>query len=319
MNEVVFPGTLQDALLSSSVRPGDRLLLKGGTYKGNWYIAVGGTADKPVTIRPYGNEVVVIDGSIEFAAPYVHICDMEITDSNPDRYQTTKGITMGQVGCWIIGCHIHDLHYNGVEWFSSGVGGVVECWIHDNGMYYADDSGHGHGIYTHNHNGGARFIARNLFGNSIGAYAFQIYSGGDNYLRDYTVEDNVIAGDPVHCGGGLGLVDYVCQRNILYGGFWNQGRYSSQPNQRGLIQDNLFINLAAYSVQGGYVDLVEKNNLVWGGTVEWNWDERPVDGYIIEPMPARWSKFIPFTLSERWAGIQCTLTDGAFTAAMVDK
>lgn len=113
-------------------------------------------------------------------------------------------------------------------------------------------------------------------------------------------------------------MDYICQRNVLFGGYWNQGRYSSQPNERGLIQDNWFINLSDYSVQHGYIDLIELNNHVWGGTVEWNWDERPRAGYIIEPMPAAWSRFIPFSLSERWAGIQCTLADGVFSAAMVD-
>ena len=42
---------------------GDTLYLRGGTYYEHVYCSAAGTADKPITLRSYPNEVAVIDGS----------------------------------------------------------------------------------------------------------------------------------------------------------------------------------------------------------------------------------------------------------------
>jgi len=306
------PIKFEDVIRSKNILPGDVLYLRGGTYKGYWELNIGGIDGAPVTIKPYNKEPVIIDGGLTYLKPYVEIYDLEFTDSDPDTTVITKSISMGQPGCWLIGCEIHGLHNSGVNFMGSGIGGVVECWIYENGYYDLEAVGHGHSIYTHNHLGGARLIARNLLNNSLGKYTIHIYSG-DNYLRDYTCEDNVIYGDPVHTGGGLGLVNFVYQRNIQFQDYAQMGRYSVQPNDTGLIQDNLFIQLYNYSVQSGWIDLVEQNNTVWDG--------EPADrlGYTLDKAPASWSKFIPFSLSERWSGIQADLVDGVFSAVMVER
>jgi len=46
------------------LRPGDTLCLRGGTYFENVYCAVAGTKEKPITIRAYPGERVIIDGGI---------------------------------------------------------------------------------------------------------------------------------------------------------------------------------------------------------------------------------------------------------------
>lgn len=308
------PIKLNQVLLSSKVIPGDTLSLRGGTYAGNWIANIGGTSDAPVVIKPYNLEPVVIDGTFTFGAPHLRVMDLEFTNSNPDRTDWDSGITMHPTGSWLIGCDIHDMHSDGVNWMNSGIGGVVECRISNCGSLAPDGPPHyGHAIYTHNHNGGARLIARNLLLNQIGRYTIHIYSAGNNYLRDYTVEDNVIWGDPVQAGGGLGLVNYIYQRNIQHGDYCQQGRYSSQPNNGGLIQNNLFIGLSDYSVQDGFLSLTEQNNTVWGG------EPSNRAGYAVEVAPANWSQLIPFTLSERWAGIQCSIVDSVFNAEIVTK
>lgn len=307
---ITDPVKLSAALVSPNVIPGDVLYLRSGTYAGDFTINIGGSSEASVTIKPYNNEPVIIDGGLMFAKPYVRIQDVEITNSNPDRtLWIDPGIQMHQVGCELIGCYIHDLHNNGVTWQGNGTGQIVECLIYNNGSN--DGTSYGHGIYTHNDTGGARKIARNLFLNSIGRYSIHIYSAGNNYLRDYTVEDNVIFGDPVICGGGLGLRDYVYQGNIQSGDYCYQGRYSSQPNDGGLIQNNLFIDLSEYSVQDGFLNLTETGNTVWGG------EPASRAGYTVAAKPANWSQFIPFTLSERWAGIQCSIVDSVFSAEIV--
>lgn len=54
--------TINHALRQLS--PGDTLYLRGGTYFENVYCAVAGTAEKPITIRSYTGERVVIDGGL---------------------------------------------------------------------------------------------------------------------------------------------------------------------------------------------------------------------------------------------------------------
>lgn len=308
------PIKLEQVLQSNKVVPGDTLYLRGGIYTGNWIANIGGTLEAPVIIKPYNLEPVIIDGVFTFGRPHLRVMDIEFTNYNTDRTLWDSGITMHPQGSWLIGCDIHDMHSDGVNWMNSGVGGVVECRIENCGSLNPDGPPHyGHAIYTHNNAGGARLIARNLLLNSMGRYTIHIYSASSNYLRDYTCEDNVIWGDPVHTGGGAGLVNFVYQRNIQYSEYAQMGRYSGQPNNGGLIQDNLFIDLSAYSVQSGWVDLTETNNTVWGG--------EPADraGYTVEQMPFNWSQFIPFTLSERWSGIQCSIVNSVFNAVIVNK
>ena len=290
-----------DVINSKKVLPGDTLLLRGGTYKGYWTLNIGGTKDAPVTIQPYQNEPVVIDGGLTLAKPHLKIMDMEITDSNPDRTVMTDSITMNYPGCWIIGCHIHDLRNSGVNWFGSGVGGIVECWIYENG-FTLDGVEVAHGIYSHNADGGARLIARNLFGNQRGKYTIHLYSGGDNYLNDFTCEDNVIFGDAVHTGGGYGLENFIYRRNIQCGDYCQHGRYTKDygQNNGAQITDNLFVGLAGYSINADslqpWLNLTESGNTVWsvGGYNE------PSNraGYTVEETPTTWSRFVPFTLSE---------------------
>lgn len=309
------PITLASVLDSSHVLPGDTLLLREGTYTGDWVINIGGSDELPVIIKPYNGESVTIDGTLTFGKPNVHIYDLEITSSDPDTSIIDTSITMNYKDCWLIGCYIHALHGSGVNWMGSGVGRIAECWIEENG-YYIGAEGHGHGIYSHNHAGGTREIIRNLFGNSRGKYTIHIYSGGSNYLKDFVCQDNVIFGDPVHTGGGLGLIDFLYQRNIQYGDYCQQGRYGySHQNINGQILDNLFFNLSSYSVNADctyeWSNLTESGNEVYGG------EPSSRAGYNWQAYPQNWSQFIPFSLSERWSGIQASITNGVFDASIV--
>lgn len=309
------PIRFEKVINSSRVIPGDVLHLRGGIYKGYWKLNIGGTKEQPVIIKSYNKEKVTIDGSLTFARDYLRIQDVEITDSNPDRTQITDGISMNVRGCELIGCFIHDLHNSGANWFGPE-GRITECFIKDNGYIDTDKLGHGHAIYSHNHQGGTHWIERNLLGDQYGKYSIHLYSGGANYLKDFSCIDNVIFGNPVHTGGGLGLIDFLYQGNIQFGDYCQQGRYGyDHQNQNGQILDNLFIRLTSYTVNQDcnleWLNLIESGNTVWNG--------QPSNraGYTVEPEPRSWSKFIPFTLSERWSGIQVMLQDGVFDAKVL--
>ena len=306
------PTQFYKAIVSGNVIPGDTLYLRGGTYRGDWVLDIYGTAEAPITINPYNGEPVTIDGTFDFGtSEHVKVLDVNFTNSNPDRTLWDTGITMNNAGDWLIGCDIYDMHSDGVNWFGSGIGGVVECRISNCGSEapsYVNDWGHG--IYTHNNGGGLRTIARNLILPQIGRYGIHIYSESANYLRDYLVEDNVNL-HPVHTGGGQGLTNFVYQNNVSSGVYEQHGRYSQQANNTATIQNNILIGLSNYYVESGWVLLTETGNTVWNGEP----DERI--GYTLEAMPENWSRLIPFTMSNRWSGIQCNIVNSVFSAEII--
>ena len=52
----------------STLKPGDTLYLRGGTYYENLNLTLSGTAEAPITIRAFPGEVPTIDGGYrEFA------------------------------------------------------------------------------------------------------------------------------------------------------------------------------------------------------------------------------------------------------------
>lgn len=313
---ITDPIRLENVLSSIKVIPGDTLFLRAGTYAGHWNIKIGGTEALPVSIRPYQNETVIIDGSLTFDAPHVKVYDFEIMDSNPDRTAVTPGITFNKPGCGLYGCLIHDLHSNGVNWFGEGPGEVAECVILNNGYKDAQGNNYAHAIYTHNNVGGLKTIARNVFFDSMGAYTIHVYSGGANYLKDYLIEDNLVCGDPVHTGGGLGLLDFTYRRNWQYGDYCQHGRYSgAYQNQNGDISNNVFIGLSSYSVNADcdfdWLNLVESDNQVYGGKP----DNRA--GYTYQAQPATLVQIVPFTHSARWlASLAIFNRDSAETVAV---
>jgi len=289
------PVKFNNAIISTRVIPGDVLELRGGTYSGDYVSSLFGLVDSPITIKPYNNERVIIDGSIDIGTS-VTLRDLELTDSRQNRTLRTLSMTMNGAGHSLIGCVIHDMHSSSVNWFGSGVGKIIECVMYNNG-YTLDGFGHGHGIYTHNTNGGSRLIARNLVSPQLGKYTLHIYSSASNYQRDYTVENNVFYG-PVHTGGGRGLIDHVYRNNVHFWGWSQLGRYSLLPNINGLIENNLFIKQSSVTVNADSPDpwqnLTQQNNVVWNVPVH--------PGYTEEAEPASWHRWIPFTESGRWSG-----------------
>lgn len=293
------PVTLTQALASTRIIAGDILYLADGTYTGDYVVntEINGSVDNPIIIKPRNIGKVKIDGSIVVAGTYINIYDIDFTNSKLNRVGADSGIYCSTVGFGLFGCTISNLRNSGVSWFGSGVGNICENLILLNGYRLEDGSGHGHGIYSHNNGGGLRTIARNIFFDQLGSYAFQIYSGGENYLKDYNVQQNIIHGDPAHTGGGLGLINFLYENNIQFSDYCQQGRYSPDgSNDNGIIRNNTFIDMNSYYVNPSWSNLTEENNIVYGG--------EPADriGYTLTEKPANKTWFIPYTKSERWVG-----------------
>src|SRR5438105_4550939 len=59
------PWNLATALnATSQVQPGDRVWIRGGTYKGTFVCRLMGSAAAPIIVRNYQNERVILDGSL---------------------------------------------------------------------------------------------------------------------------------------------------------------------------------------------------------------------------------------------------------------
>lgn len=297
---VLNPVSFANLLLSHNIIPGDTLLLRAGTYSGDYVLPyIAGTEALPITIKPYNGETVIFDGSLT-VGNYVRLYDLNFTDARIDRHIYTPGIYATGLGFHMHGCIVSDIHNSGLSWYGYGVGEVSENIFLNNGGRNGDESGHGHALYTHNAAGGAHLIARNLFFDQFGTYALHIYSAGSNGLKDYTVEDNITCGQPTHTGGGLGLTDFIYRRNIQYGSYIQQGRYSgSHKNINGQIKDNVTFDLVSYSVNADctyeWENLVESGNIAYGG------EPSNRAGYVVVSNPAVWTRVIPFSKSERWA------------------
>jgi hypothetical protein len=308
-----------EALNSSRIYAGDTLLLKDGTYTGNWVVKWSGTQAAPITIKPLHPGMVTIDGSLIMGA-WQTWRDLDFTDSGADRTISTPGITMNYAGCQLIGCYVHDLRSSGVSWFGSGVGAVKECRFKNNGFLH-DGSGAGHAIYTHNNGGGLREISRNLFEYQMGAYTIHIYSeptsSSPNYLRDYWVNDNLILQWPVHCGGGKGLKNLLFENNIHLEFYCQIGRYNvdGYPDD-GIIRNNTWIGINGLTIHDWELGEFTISGNIANTDLAPSPAFSPAPGIVYGPTPANYSVTIPFTESVRWSGMTGTLAGGVYTAQM---
>lgn len=303
---------LTTALNSKSTNPGDTLLLLDGVYAGDFISTIAGTDGHPITIKPANPGKAVIDGSLVLGGGFVEVYDLDFTDSRTDRTAEAESITCNQDGFGMFGCVVRDLHNSGIIWYGSGKGNVCENVIYNNGY-----SGAGHAIYSHNNGGGLRIIARNLFGNQFGDYTIHIYSGGSNYLKDFHCLDNIICGDSVHTGGGVGMSNHVYSGNVQYGDRCQLGRYTPDGTREDItVTNNTFIQLTEYR-RKVFDKMTESGNIVYSNNgYIWAADAQ-APAYTHSEPPQTWYRVIPFTKSARWvAAVAIYNRDGAETVSV---
>ena len=77
----------------AKLKPGNTLVLRGGTYYESVTIRNAGTKEQPITIRSYPNELVIVDaGYPDFQTDPAHAWE-PVTDGAPGEYQSTKTYT----------------------------------------------------------------------------------------------------------------------------------------------------------------------------------------------------------------------------------
>ena len=316
------PVMLTNALSSERIIPGDVLLLKAGTYTGDYVCSWQGTKANPIIIRPYGDGPVIIDGTFTLK-DFVQVYDIDFTDTRPNRLWeyygkgAAYGITVSGHGNHLHGCSIQQMRSDGVNWYDSeldNAGEISENVFLLNGDRFSDGSGHGHSLYSHNDAGGRRIIARNSMYLNLGAYTLQLYSA-DNHTDDYTIDSNIFMG-PITPGGHFGPNNLVFQNNINYLYPVHIAYLMGGHTCNNILMDsNTFIDCSTFTVGGDpgvLTNLVETNNVVYGG------QPSSRDGYAFTAKPATLVRITPFTKSARWLGMLSIYNRDSAATVVVD-
>lgn len=269
MIEVIYPRTLADALSSKLILPGSRLLLRGGTYTGDFVNRLSG-----VTIQSYPGEWAVIDGSFEIGGEDVTVRDMEICYTGWTTRETeiagsspadmpTQNLKCNAPRAKLINLYIHDLAECGL-WIPSTDAEMYGCLVRSIG-WRGPDRGHGHALYTQSES--TKLIRNNIFCDCFG-WGIHAYSGtSGSKLRGITIDNNVCF--------GAGSANSAQYQNILLGADGSQVDGGVISNNKtygaagigfygaGAALDALTENYCPDGVYGTYTATVESGN---------NWD-----------------------------------------------
>ena len=216
---LVSPWDIATGLSSLSIQPGDTVYLRGGTYvypsrtvgaKG-FPVSLQGTIESPITIRPYNDEHVIIDGGITSNLTtfpmHLIIRELEVLVSE-NLSQTRTSSTSGSdapndlVRPWG-GMDINKgtniklinnvVHHNmqGIGFWGE-VDGDSELYgniIYANG-WIGQDRYHGHGIYSQNDNPDWKYINNNIMIDNF-SLNMQAYGSEAAHIDRYHVERNL--------------------------------------------------------------------------------------------------------------------------------
>jgi hypothetical protein len=224
------PWDLQTALSQTQrVRPGDTVLLRGGTYNGaatnGFNCTLAGNSAAPIVVRNYPGERAIIDrggtdptqqAALDLLAPYVTLWGLEIMNSYPDRNRispytgTVHGwrgpgiyVSPGATDCKIINCIIHDNN--------SGIYDKEDrTEIYGNLIYYNGNNAFAHGIYIGNDHD-TKYVVDNLIFDNAGL-GIQSYSANNKSQQ----KGIYIEGNACFNNGAITLDDQN-STNILVG------------------------------------------------------------------------------------------------------
>jgi hypothetical protein len=240
------PWDLATALAHPAVVvPGDRIWLRGGTYKGQFNSRLNGSQVKPITVRNFESERVVLDFPGDAAEGAVLRVDgawtwywgFEVTSSAPVRIdpavQRVSGVNVFGPNNKLINLVVHDV-------FSVGFwGGFDGSEMHGNLLYYngQENKGQslGHGLSSQNQEG-TKLISDNMAFQNFG-HGFYMFGSDKAYLNNFVLEGNVAFNNGSISKSGE-------ERNILLGGavkarkpvlnsnytYWSKGNTLAQNN-----------------------------------------------------------------------------------------
>ncbi len=204
--------TIQKA--ASTLRPGQRALVRKGTYRENVQVTRPGTAARPITIAAYPRERPVIshaDGPLEIDTGYYRIRGFVL--------ERAKGTSSTNVYFQDDAHHI-ELSGNEIR-FSQDQGvfseeethhlQILGNRIHDNGLGHVSGQHQSHGLYFQ---GRSHLAANNLIFSHPYGFGIQVY---DQNSRSIIVNNTVTgsAHSGIVVGGSGGVGNITIRNNIL--------------------------------------------------------------------------------------------------------
>lgn len=221
------PWTLATALKSTSIKPGDTLWVRGGTYTGSFSASLNGNASLAVTVRNYNRERAVVDGVLDLGlSTYLTIWGLEIMDSLKGTRPDPSGTVLASgAGVRFINNIVHDC--------TIGFGPPGGTEAYGNVMWNCGKTSREHAIYWQNDGAGTKVIEDNLIGYSSG-FGIHIY-GSAGQLKNFNIKGNAVWGSGA-------VLDPKAE--ILLGG--------SQPVINGVVTDNHLYSYLGRGLQLGY-------------------------------------------------------------------
>lgn len=217
------PMTLARAL--TRVNPGDTIELLGGTYTGGHSISRPGTANAWITLKPYGSDKVVIDGTGRSVAMYFY------RDDAAPLYWVMQGLEVRGGESYVVKIDNPQVRLIGNNLHSSKadivklVAGADDVWIYKNEIHHniAADGANAQGVDIV---GADRTWVAYNYVHDIPSIA--LYAKGNS--RNTVFENN--------------RVENIYQRGIMLGqstdaGLLVDGRYESYD---GIIRNNAIVN-----------------------------------------------------------------------------
>ncbi len=272
------PWALATAMAApAAVHPGDKIWLRGGTYKipsgGRILCGLRGTATAPITVAQYPGERATIDikGAAQgffftnspnpSGAAYVNFKNFEVTNSDPNRS------TRFPVVAFYVRLSDH-LKFINLIVHDVGIGfdlctEATNTEVYGSLVYYGDakaTSGLAHGIYIQNVSGYKKAMDNIVFNNSgLGVHAFPHAS--DSSLLNVSVVGNILfnngmlGGNPPRTdllvGGDAVAISPVINANATYkaapGNLWNNRFGLSAGCTNPTVTNNYFVGTTAWT------------------------------------------------------------------------
>ncbi len=232
-----------------TIRPGDTVWLRGGTYRGAFTSNLAGTSSAPIVVRQYPGERATVDGNFVVFGQNTWFWGFEVINSNASS-GSVEGFNVKSPGSKFINLVIHDASGNGMGvWAEAPDAELNGLIMYNNGR--KGSGGHvpdvAHGIYAQNCTG--KKLIKDVVLFQTHAYGLHFYTSA-SCIRDFTVEgmtmfnNGMLDGSNVSLGGGSPIVNLQFNKNMSYQtpGFGNGVVWLGRDTYSGpsMVADNYF-------------------------------------------------------------------------------
>ncbi len=201
---------------NNSIKAGDTIWLRGGTYTGTFTSILKGAHGNPIWFKQYPNELAIIDQNLSSGVGFTIIGwsanyqGFTVCDSSTNRIVTgAGGIYVFGTNVNLINLVIHDCRGDGITAGLDAIDcGIYGCIIYNNGYQnVAPDRGHGHGLYLQGPYGTKKAYGNIVF-NQFG-YGLHAYMENQTVLCGMDIQNNIFFRNGI-----------ISRGNVLMPNFW---------------------------------------------------------------------------------------------------